>query len=143
MESHKIIFGRFSEKYSSLYLTCASVFLQSLALLIILMAQGNIIGIWLGIIIFGMGFAGLGAMIALNITECFGLKSLSTIWGTLSFFGIWATFLAPWMMGRIFDETSSYRLGHMIIIGIFIFAILFLLLTKYLNHGEDYLNKKK
>jgi len=82
-------------------------------------------------------------MIALNITECFGLKSLSTIWGTLSFFGIWATFLAPWMMGRIFDETSSYRLGHMIIIGIFIFAILFLLLTKYLNHGEDYLNKKK
>ena len=139
----KIIFGRFSEKYSSLYLTCASVLLQSLALSIILLAQGNIMGIWIGIIIFGMGFAGLGAMIALNITECFGLKSLSTIWGTLSFFGIWATFLAPWMMGRIFDETSSYRLGHMIIIGIFIFAILFLLLTKYLNHGEDYLNNKK
>ena len=139
----KIIFGRFSEKYSSLYLTCASVFLQSLALLIILMAQGNIIGIWLGIIIFGMGFAGLGAMIALNITECFGLKSLSTIWGTLSFFGIWATFLAPWMMGRIFDSTSSYRLGHLITIGIFLLAILFLLLTKYLNHGENYLFKKK
>ena len=139
----KIIFGRFSEKYSSLYLTCASVLLQSLALLIILMAQGNIIGIWLGIIIFGMGFAGLGAMIALNITECFGLKSLSTIWGTLSFFGIWATFLAPWMMGRIFDSTSSYRLGHFIIVGIFFLAILFLLLTKYLNHGENYLFKKK
>ena len=139
----KIIFGRFSEKYSSLYLTCASVLLQSLALLIILMAQGNIIGIWLGIIIFGMGFAGLGAMIALNITECFGLKSLSTIWGTLSFFGIWATFLAPWMMGRIFDSTSSYRLGHFIIVGIFFLAILFLLLTKYLNRGENYLLNKK
>ena len=137
----KVIFGRFSEKYSSLYLTCISVLLQSLALSIILISQGNIIGIWLGIIIFGMGFAGLGAMIALNITECFGLKSLSTIWGALSFFGIWATFLAPWMMGRIFDLTSSYRLGHLIIIGIFLLAILFLLLTKYLNRGENYLFK--
>ena len=138
----KVIFGRFSEKYSSLYLTCASIILQSIALSIILTSQGNVIGIWLGIIIFGIGFGGLGAMIALNITECFGLKSLSTIWGTLTFFGIWATFLAPWMMGRIFDITSSYRIGHFIIIGIFLLAIIFLLITKSLNKGRNYLLEK-
>ena len=65
-----------------------------------------------GIVIFGIGFGGLGALISLNITECFGLKSLGSIFGTLSFLGIWSSFLAPWMMGRIFDETSSYRNAH-------------------------------
>ena len=86
-----------------------------------------------------MGFGGLGALIVLTITECFGLKSFSTIYGLLSFLGIWATFLAPWMMGRIFDATSTYRIGHVITIGIFVLAIIFLVITKLLNRGKNYL----
>ena len=87
----------------------------------------------MGIVIFGIGFGGLGALISLNITECFGLKSLGSIFGTLSFLGIWASVSAPWMMGRIFDETSSYRNAHLIVIAIFILGIFFLLLTRYVN----------
>tara|TARA_Y100001970_G_scaffold211774_1_gene258542 strand:- start:263 stop:1477 length:1215 start_codon:yes stop_codon:yes gene_type:complete len=129
----KLFFGRLSEKYSSILMTCISVFLQSIGLSVILLSFGNIIGIWTGIIIFGIGFGGLGALISLNITECFGLKSLGSIFGTLSFLGIWASISAPWMMGRIFDSTSSYRNAHLIVIVIFVIGIFFLLLTRYVN----------
>ena len=129
----KLFFGRLSEKYSSILMTCISVTLQAAGLILILIAQGNILGIWIGIIVFGIGFGGLGALISLNVTECFGLKSFSSIWGALTFFGIWSTFLAPWMMGRIFDTTSSYRMAHTIVIIIFLLGILFLLLTRLSN----------
>ena len=118
----KLFFGRLSEKYSSILMTCISVLLQSIGLSVILLSFGNILGIWMGIIIFGIGFGGLGA-----------LKSLGSIFGTLSFLGIWASVSAPWMMGRIFDQTSSYRNAHLIVIAIFILGIFFLLLTRYIN----------
>mgnify|MGYP001206956084 FL=1 len=129
----KLFFGRLSERFSSILMTCISVALQATGLVLILIAQGNILGIWIGIIVFGIGFGGLGALISLNVTECFGLKSFSSIWGALTFFGIWSTFLAPWMMGRIFDTTSSYRMAHAIVIIIFLLGILFLLLTRLSN----------
>ena len=136
----KLVFGRLSEKYSSIFMTCISVFLQALGLAVILLSFGNIIGIWTGIIIFGIGFGGLGALITLNITECFGMKSLGSVYGMLSFLGIWASILAPWMMGRIYDSTSSYRNAHLIVIGIFFLGIFFLISTKHLNK-RNYLLK--
>ena len=114
----KLFFGRLSEKYSSIIMTCLSVFLQAIGLIVILLSFGNIVGIWSGVIIFGIGFGGLGALISLNITECFGMKSLGTIYGALSFLGVWAAVSAPWMMGRIFDATSSYRNAHLSLIHI-------------------------
>ena len=119
----KLFFGRLSEKYSSIIMTCFSVFLQAIGLIIILLSFGNIVGIWSGVIIFGIGFGGLGALISLNITECFGMKSLGTIFGALSFLGVWAAVSAPWMMGRIFDATSSYRNAHAIVIVVFFIGI--------------------
>ena len=136
----KLVFGRLSEKYSSIFMTCISVFLQSIGLAVILLSFGNIIGIWIGVIIFGIGFGGLGALITLNITECFGMKSLGSVYGLLSFLGIWASILAPWMMGRIYDLTSSYRYAHLIVIGIFFLGIFFLISTKYLNKRNYLLN---
>ena len=59
----KLFFGRLSEKYSSIIMTCFSVFLQAIGLIIILLSFGNIVGIWSGVIIFGIGFGGLGALI--------------------------------------------------------------------------------
>ncbi len=129
----KLFFGRLSEKYSSISMTCLSVFLQAIGLIIILLSFGNIVGIWSGVIIFGIGFGGLGALISLNITECFGMKSLGTIFGALSFLGVWAAVSAPWMMGRIFDTTSSYRNAHAIVIVVFFIGIFFLLITRFLN----------
>ena len=136
----KLVFGRLSEKYSSIFMTCISVFLQAIGLAVILLSFGNIIGIWTGAIIFGIGFGGLGALITLNITECFGMKSLGSVYGMLSFLGIWASILAPWMMGRIYDSTSSYRNAHLIVIGIFFLGIFFLISTKHLNK-RNYLLK--
>lgn len=136
----KLVFGRLSEKYSSIFMTCISVFLQAIGLAVILLSFGNIIGIWTGVIIFGIGFGGLGALITLNITECFGMKSLGGVYGMLSFLGIWASILAPWMMGRIYDSTSSYRNAHLIVIGIFFLGIFFLISTKHLNK-RNYLLK--
>ena len=129
----KLFFGRLSEKYSSILMTCISVFLQAIGLVMILLSFGNTIGIWAGIIIFGIGFGGLGALISLNITECFGMKSLGSIFGFLSFLGIGAAVSAPWMMGRIFDATSSYRNAHIVVVVVFFIGIFFLLLTRFLN----------
>ena len=129
----KLFFGKISERFSSLLLSCISIFLQALGLFLILIAQGNVFGIWIGILVFGMGFGGLGTLISLNITECFGLRCLSSIWGFLLFLGIWSAFLGPWMMGKSFTSTGSYLVAHSIIVGIFCCSIVFLFVTKQLN----------
>jgi MFS-type transporter involved in bile tolerance (Atg22 family) len=68
------------------------------------------------------------------------MKSLGTIFGALSFLGVWAAVSAPWMMGRIFDSTSSYRNAHAIVIVVFFIAIFFLLLARFLNKRNYLLN---
>jgi len=135
----KYIFGRLSENFSSLTLMALSVAIQGISLLVILLAFGNPIVIWVGVFIFGLGFGGLGVLIILTITECFGLKSFSTLYGLVSLLGIWATFLAPWMMGRLFDNTSSYRLGHFIVVIGFGLGISFLMATRMINKNRNFL----
>jgi MFS family permease len=130
---NKLFFGRLSERHSSLLLTVFSIFLQIVGLTVILIADGRLLLVWVGILIFGMGFGSIGALVSLNINECFGLKCLSRIWGSISFLGVWSTFLVPWMMGKIFMSTGSYSMAHGIIIGFLCCSILFLLIAKVLN----------
>ena len=135
----KYLFGRLSENFSSLNLMAISVAIQGISLLIILFANGNTLIIWLGVFIFGLGFGGMGVLIILTITECFGLKSFSTLYGLVSLAGVWATFLAPWMMGRLFDNTNSYRFGHFIVVIVFGLGIFFLITTKMIIKEQNYL----
>ncbi len=135
----KYLFGRLSENFSSLSLMAISVAIQGISLLIILFAYGNTLIIWAGVFIFGLGFGGMGVLIILTITECFGLKSFSTLYGLVSLAGVWATFLAPWMMGRLFDNTNSYRLGHFIVVIVFGLGIFFLMTTKVIMKEQNYL----
>ena len=135
----KLFFGRLSETFSSLNLMAISVAIQGISLLIILFAFGNTIIIWAGVFVFGLGFGGMGVLLILTITECFGLKSFSTLYGLISLTGVWATFLAPWMMGRLFDNSNSYRLGHFIVVIVFGLGIFLLITTKIIIKEQNYL----
>ena len=43
------------------------------------------------------------------------------------------------MMGRLFDNTNSYRLGHFIVVIVFGLGIFFLMTTKVIMKEQNYL----
>ena len=82
---------------------------------------------WCGIVVYGLGFGGLGALLALVVQEAFGMKAFGSILGVLQMVMIGSMAGAPVLAGAIHDRTGSFSGAFLIIAGIFVAAILALL----------------
>ncbi len=125
----KLAFGRASEKFSARKATAVSVALQAGGVLLMI-APGGAGVMWAGIIIFGLGFGGLGALIVLVVQETFGMKEFGSIMGIIQLASIAAMTGGPWLTGEIHDSRGSYDLGFAVIVGIFALGIVTLLLAR-------------
>ncbi len=117
----KLVFGRLSERIGARYAAVISLLIQSTGLVILVLAGGSQLA-WLGVIVFGMGFGAVGALIPLNIGEAFGLKHFGSLLGIISLVGVIPVVLGPIMAGWIFERTGHYTLSFEITIVIFLFA---------------------
>ena len=122
----KLAFGRASERWSARRACVVSVSLQTVGLIIMATAS-SVPAMWSGIIVFGMGFGGLGALLVLVVQESFGMKEFGSIFGAVQMVMIGSLAGAPALAGWIHDQTGSYTNAFLIIAGIFVGAIISLL----------------
>ncbi len=132
----KLAFGRASEKITARVATVISVFLQAIGVLMIALADGQIV-LWAGIFVFGLGFGGLGALIVLVVQEAFGMKQFGGIMGAVQVGMIVSGAGAPLMAGALHDATGSFSSTFLIIVGIFAIGIAALLLARPAEAGPD------
>ena len=85
---------------------------------------------WIGIFVFGMGFGGLGVLLVLIVQEAFGMKAFGSIQGIVQISYTLSIAIAPFLAGRIHDQTGSFSLAFLIIAVIFILAIVCLLAAR-------------
>lgn len=117
----KLAFGRLSERIGARYSSVLSILIQAAGLSVITVAGGNAFA-FLGVVVFGMGFGAVGALIPLNIGEAFGIRYFGSLLGIINLVGIFPVIFGPIMAGTIYDNTGHYQLAFAITIGIFLFA---------------------
>lgn len=122
----KLAFGGASERWTARSCCIASVALQTVGLIIMALAR-SVPAMWCGIIVFGLGFGGLGVLIVLIVQEEFGMKEFASIQGVVQLAITGSLAGAPALAGWIHDRTGSFAPAFLLIAGIFITAIICLL----------------
>ena len=125
----KLSFGRLSESISARRAAVISVAFQAIGVGLMITPGGSL-ALWSGVFVFGLGYGGLGAMIVLSVSEAFGLYAFGAIMGMVNLAMISSMVGGPLITGVFFDATGSYDAAFAIIIGIFVFGMVALLLTK-------------
>ena len=103
----KLVFGRASEMITARNATIISISLQTVGVLLIATFDSYQL-IWAGILVFALGFGGLGALIVLVVQEAFGMKEFGGIMGVVQVGMIISGTGAPLMAGAIHDLTGSF-----------------------------------
>ncbi len=121
--SGKIVFGFMTERFPSRYVLIMGLLAQSLGLVILITLPSTTL-VWMAAPVYGMALGGTGVVFALLAQETFGLKYFGTIFGLINMATSGAAFLAPIMVGVIFDATGSYSPAFASVIGIFALGML-------------------
>lgn len=125
----KLAFGRASEKITARIATIISITLQAIGVLFIALSDATPL-LWIGIVIFGTGFGGLGALIVLVIQEAFGMLEFGSIIGLMQVGMIASSAGAPFVAGRIHDATGSFDNAFLTVFAIFILGIVTLSIAR-------------
>jgi sugar phosphate permease len=118
----KILFGTVSEWITARWAYVIVVSLQITGLSILLFPEGTMFT-WIGLVVFGLGMGGVGALGPLAITEMYGLKNFGAIIGLTRPAMIVPTVIGPIMAGFIFDRTGTYDLAFGITLGLLSVAL--------------------
>ena len=106
----KIVFGRVSETITARWAYVVVVVIQVMGLALLIVSGGSIFA-WAGLVVFGSGMGGVGALGPLAITEMFGLRNFGAIIGLTRPAMIIPTIAGPIMAGVLFDTTGTYDLA--------------------------------
>lgn len=131
----KLAFGRATERFSARKATALSVALQAIGVALMI-TPGNAVVLWAGIIVFGLGFGGLGALIVLVVQETFGPREFGSLMGIFQMASIISIAGGPLIAGRIHDNRGSYDVAFALIIGIFVLGIVTLFLARQPDWGN-------
>ena len=125
----KLVFGRLSETITARWATVISLAIQAVGLALFIVADGSNLA-WVAVVVFGMGFGGLGALIPLTVAEAFGVKHFGSILGLISMVGVIPVVAGPLMAGIVFDKTDNYDLAFAITIVLFLGGAVFMALAQ-------------
>ncbi|MBI4219392.1 MAG: MFS transporter [Chloroflexi bacterium] len=115
----KLTWGWLSERLTARISFVIAILIMASGVALVVMARGSVF-VWPAIIYFGMGFGGIGPLMSLVILETFGLKNYGSIQGAISLVtAIVPVVIGPYLAGRLFDSTGSYRASFWIAAGIF------------------------
>jgi MFS family permease len=130
----KLAFGRASERWTARICCIVSIALQTTGLFIMSFAD-SVPVMWVGIIVFGMGFGGLGPLLVLIVQESFGMKEFGSIYGIVQLPITGALALSPALAGWLHDQTGSFDTAFLIIAAVFVTAMACLLAAR--DHSKD------
>lgn len=130
--SSKIIFGRLSETITALYSYVIIVAFQIIGLLIVIYS-GNQAVTWVGLMTFGLGMGGVGALGPLAVAETFGLRNLGTIMGLMSFAVILPVVTGPLLSGQVFDRTGEYEIAFLVTAALLTVSLVCFFMAGYLK----------
>jgi len=108
----KFLFGFLADLIAS-----RKVFVANLALMLagaLVIATQSIDLLWAGLVIMGLGWGGLYAVLQLQIVDAFGLAAVGKILGTIQLLDATSVGLGVWLTAVMFDHYGNYRVAFII-----------------------------
>ena len=125
----KIIFGFVSERISARPSFILTLAIQATGLALFIFAGDSQL-IWLAVVVFGVGFGGMGVLNALIVSEAFGIRAFGSIMGLVTLAGTIPHLVGPVVAGVIFDARDSYTLAFVLVITLYLVGAVALLLAR-------------
>ena len=94
----KIIFGFVSERISARPSFILTLAIQATGLALFIFAGDSQL-IWLAVVVFGVGFGGMGVLNALIVSEAFGIRAFGSIMGLVTLAGTIPHLVGPVVAG--------------------------------------------
>jgi len=108
----KFLFGFLADLIAS-----KKVFVANLALMLagaLVIATQSIDLLWAGLVIMGLGWGGLYALLQLQIVDAFGLAAVGKILGTIQLLDATSVGLGVWLTAVMFDHYGHYRVAFIV-----------------------------
>jgi len=109
----KFLFGFLADVTTSKKVFVCNVALMALGSTIIALQQRELL--WSGLIVMGLGWGGLYAILQLQIVEAFGLSAAGKILGTISLMDATSAGLGIWLTAVMFDHFGNYHVAFTVI----------------------------
>ncbi len=109
----KLLFGFLADKFTPRYVFISNVALMAVGTAILALQQRGLL--WTGLVVIGLGWGGLYAILQLQIIESFGLKAAGKILGTIALMDATSAGLGIWLTAVMFDHFGNYRVAFMVI----------------------------
>ena len=119
----KLSFGRLSDLLPFRYGAALCFALQGLAVLILLLAQSQVM-IWIYILIFGVAMGGIVVLLPVAVGHFFGLASFGVILGMVNFSQALGGSVGAFFSGWIHDQMGNYTAALVAFLGAYFLAIL-------------------
>jgi MFS family permease len=125
----KFVFGFVSERISARPSFIITLAIQAIGLLLFIVAGGSQL-IWLAVVVFGLGFGGMGVLNALIVSDTFGIRAFGSIMGLVTLAGIIPHLVGPIVAGVIFDASDSYTMAFALVIVLYLIGAAALLMAR-------------
>ncbi|MFC1987034.1 MFS transporter [Chloroflexota bacterium] len=133
----RLPFGWLADIFPKKYVFAVSIGVTSAGLLLLGLVDGDsfvLIGAF--VVIFGMGWAGLGALKTPIVREYFGTKNFGTIFGLIRVFSMIGLLVYPPVAGWVYDTRGTYDPIWFIYAGLAVVGTILMLTTPNPRNGS-------
>lgn len=109
----KFLFGFLADVTTAKKVFVCNVALMAVGAVIIALQHRDLL--WTGLIVMGLGWGGLYAILQLQIVEAFGLSAAGKILGTISLMDATSAGLGIWLTAVMFDHFGNYHVAFTVI----------------------------
>ncbi|MNM81444.1 Oxalate:formate antiporter [compost metagenome] len=124
----KLLFGFLADVTTPKKVFVCNVVLMSAGAVIIALQRPGLL--WAGLVVMGLGWGGLYAILQLQIVEAFGLSAAGKILGTISLMDATSAGLGIWLTAVMFDHFGNYRVAFIMIAVLVLIGLLASLLVR-------------
>ncbi len=125
----RVVMGSAGDRIGNKLAIIVDLSILSVALIWLLLAN-EVWMLYLFVALFGFAYGGLFTQVSPMIADLFGLDSHGEIFGAIFFIGLVGASISPVAVGYIFDVTSSYQLGFILIAAASIIATFLMIIIK-------------
>ena len=130
----KLVLGWLADRIGVKPTSIAAMLCGALGMLLAYLAT-DVWLFYLGMVIFGVGYAGLTVIVPLLVRNCFGSMNYAEIYSWVSTGIFLATSLSFLIYGRIVDLTGSFAWCFYLVIGLYLLAAVLIVPAVNLSRG--------
>ncbi len=118
----RVSLGSVIDRLDRRWVAVAVMLIQASATTCLLFARGNLLMVYVAVLLFGLGTGCVVMLHALLVSDRFGISSFGSIYGATMVVTMFGTAGGPWFASFLFDIFGSYNVAFLLFAGLDVLA---------------------